>query len=150
MVLGITGIINLVKFKEGKKERKMEMTKEQKIELIREVVPNMILDSAKEYQWFSGDEREIEDIKEFDGGMFKEYANRKTENENYILQEEESHGGYEGAGEEMWVVYSLTSKVDNSKIYFRLNGWYNSSDEWEKDFDIVIPKKVIKIEWSNA
>jgi hypothetical protein len=130
----------------------MEMTKEQKIELIREVVPDMILESAKECKWFSGDASEIEDIKSFEGDIFKEYVSGKIENNEYVLGEEEAHGGYEGAGEEMWVVYSLTSKVDGSKIYFELNGWYNSwdSNEWERDFSIVIPQEVMKIVWRKV
>jgi hypothetical protein len=126
----------------------MSMTVEQKKELVEKIVPEMVLTAAQKCKWFSGDEREIEDIKYFNGDIFQEYADGKVENSEFILQQEESYGGYEGAGEEMWLVYSLTSKIDNSVIHFRMNGWYNSwdSSEWE-GIDIVRPVEVKKIEW---
>jgi len=128
----------------------MEMTKAQKIKLIEEIVPDLILESAMGYEWFSEDKRAINDIKSFNGDRFKEYIDNKFENNKYILEKKDTFEGYEGAGEEMWVVYSLTSKVDNSIVYFKMNGWYNSwdSNEWE-GIDIVEPKEVKKIEWEN-
>jgi len=124
----------------------VEMTKEQKKELVKRIVPEMILKVAKESKNFHYSEQES--IENFNGDTFQEYVDNKIENENYILKTKESYGGYEGTEEVIKLVYSLTSKVDNSKIYFRINGWYNvwNNNEWS-GFDIVEPKEVRKIEW---
>ena len=52
----------------------------------------------------------------------------------------DSHGGHEGAGEEMWVVFSVTDG-DVSRI-FRKDGYYASWDgsDWDGDFREVKPK----------
>jgi len=120
---------------------------ENSTEFIKKVVPEMVLKKARETKWF--DEQEVEDIENFNGDTFQEYAN-KAENEDFILIEEASHGGYEGAGEDTWVVYSLNDKKSNERIYFQINGWYNSWDatEWA-DIIMVEPKEVIVIKWSK-
>jgi hypothetical protein len=126
------------------------MTVEQRRDLVEKIVPEMILVEAKKSEYFNNSYTP-EEIECFNGDTFQEYADGKVENEDFILELQESHGGYEGAGEEMWLVYSLEMKSDNSVIHFRINGWYNSWDcsEWE-GIDIVDPKEVQKIEWVKA
>jgi hypothetical protein len=59
----------------------------------------------------------------------------------------ENHGGHEGAGEERWMVFSVTDS-DGSERTFRKSGWYGSyvGTEWGGDFEEVKPaEKTIRV-----
>jgi hypothetical protein len=124
------------------------MTKEEQLELVKKVVPEIIIEDNKDNKWFSDEDRDY--IKSFDGDVFQEYAN-KIINDDYIIEEEDNFGGYEGAGDITYVVYSLTNLETNEKIYFKISGWYDSwnGTEWINEPVIVGPKEVIKIEWEE-
>jgi len=124
------------------------MTKEQKMELVKEVVPNMVIKSVRDNNRFNKQDEDY--VKSFDGDIFQECA-QNSENDIYRLMEEESFGGYEGDGEDTWVIYCLINKKSDEKIYFKIHGWYNSWDgtEWNDEITIVQPKEVIKIEWKE-
>jgi len=123
------------------------MTKDEKRKLIKEVVPNMLIESVKDDVWFGEEDEEY--IKDFDGYTFKETIRGGFTDGKYTISHEEDFGDYEGAGEKAWVVYSLKDNETDEVIYFKLNGWYDSwnGTVWEKDFVIVNPKEVMKIEW---
>jgi hypothetical protein len=125
------------------------MTKEEKVKLIKEIVPEMVIEKAKENRWFSPENEEY--IKDFDGDAFQDAFRGSFTDGKYTLACEEDFGGYEGAGETTWVVYSLKDNETKEVIYFRLNGYYDSwnGTEWEYDFVIVNPKEVVKIEWET-
>jgi len=125
------------------------MTTDEKRKLIKEVVPDMVIESAKDRTWFR--EEDEEHIRDFDGDSFQEAIRGNFTDGKYTLSYEEDFGGYEGAGEKTWVVYSLKDNETDEVIYFRLNGWYDSwnGTEWENDFVIVNPKEVIRIEWKE-
>jgi len=123
------------------------MTKDEKRKLIKEVVPNMVIESVKDNKWFC--EQDVDYIENFDGDAFQDAIRGRFTNGKYTISCEEDFGGYEGAGEKTWVVYSLKDNETDEVIYFKLNGWYDSwnGTEWENDFVIVNPKEVIRIEW---
>jgi len=87
----------------------------------------------------------IQDDREalFDGDDMDEYLIGTTG--SHIFKEEDSHGGYEGGGEEAWNVYSVREEnsedSDENKTFFRVEGYYNSWEgtEWGGDFKIVTP-----------
>jgi len=119
------------------------------LELIKSIVPDMILVSAKSNKWYN--DGEDESIMDFNGDMFQEYYNN-AENDTYNIELTKEFGGYEGAGEDTWLVFCLTYKETDEKVYFRLQGWYNSWDstEWQNEPKIVQPVEVMKIEWKEV
>jgi len=115
--------------------------------IVKEVVPDLVRENAKKNRYYDEDSYEVENIDSFNGDSFQEFADG-AENDDYIIKEEETFGGYEGAGEETWIVYSLLNKKTQEKIYFEINGYYNSWDgtEWN-NWAVVKPKEVKKIIW---
>ena len=76
-----------------------------------------------------------------------EFANDEIEDLGYKISLEKDFGGYEGAGEETWKVFKLTS--DDSLTYFRINGYYSSwvATEWDDSIEIVEPREVTVIKY---
>ena len=87
-----------------------------------------------------------------DALMEELYGGEEIEADDYIVKQEENFGG-EGEGDNFWQVYSLTNTNDGNKKYIRFDGWYAShyGHEFNGDnFDIVVPKEVVKIEYYKA
>jgi hypothetical protein len=65
----------------------------------------------------------------------------------YKFAVENSHGGYEGAGEEYHIVISITK--DDEKSFWKIPGWYQSHYgselEPENMFEVEEVEKVIKV-----
>jgi len=123
------------------------MTTDEKRKLIKEVVPNMVIENAKNDRRFY--EEDADYIENFDGDAFQNAIRGKFTDGKYTISYEEDFGGYEGAGEKTWVVYSLKDNETNEVIYFKLNGWYDSwnGSEWDGEIEIVEPVEVTVIEW---
>jgi hypothetical protein len=69
---------------------------------------------------------------------------------NLALNFEESYGGYEGAGETYWIVFSVTNCITGEVTYFKIDGFYASHygceiDMW--DFYPVDKIPVQAYEW---
>jgi hypothetical protein len=75
-----------------------------------------------------------------------EYSDVKPFN-GYTIQEIEHFGG-EGQGDEMWKVFSI-SKDGEKDAYFRVQGFYNSwnGTEWNYEIDLVQPYEVTVTQW---
>jgi len=123
------------------------MTTDEKRNLIKEVVPNMVVESARDKRLFN--EQAEEYIRDFDGDTFQEAIGGRFTEGKYTISCEEHFGGYEGSGEKTWVVYSLKDDETDEVIYFKLNGWYNSwnGTEWDAEIEIVKPVEVTVIKW---
>lgn len=52
----------------------------------------------------------------------------EIENENYILEEVDKNGGYEGKGEEMDLTIKITRKLDSDYGFITFDGYYDSWD----------------------
>ncbi|QBP33232.1 hypothetical protein SEA_BRUTONGASTER_10 [Gordonia phage BrutonGaster] len=57
---------------------------------------------------------------------------------------EESHGGFEGAGESMWMVFKIADDEGNVR-YFRREGWYASYDGGHYDGPTVEVRPAEKV-----
>jgi len=112
---------------------------------------------------FKPDRQGVRDIINFlakhdspDYGLLNEWASEESDTplkitEEYSFEFEQKEGGYEGGGEEYWVVIKLV-KNGETHSYWKIPGWYQSYDggelEWSDTYR-VYPYTKLVTDWST-
>lgn len=80
----------------------------------------------------------------------------ESDYKNLTVRVEEISGGYEGAGEEYWMILRITEKLTDEKTnvtYWKIPGWYQSFHGSELEisdlFQVYPSEKVIRV-WNKC